>query len=80
MTRYKLNYKLRWLPKVEVSGTDVRIITGSFPGNGILTCTQDLEMWAVADLVRKLRRAMHEIKQNEINRVTDAVTKAEGPL
>lgn len=77
----KINHRLLWIPKVEVKGTaTIRITTGTRPGAAILTCTQDLDMWAASQLVREIRRAMRQIRDDETARLLSCVNRAEGEL
>lgn len=74
------NLPMRKTPTLEVHGLEITITTGALVGGTEYTFRGELNVWCAVDLTRKLRKALREIRDEQVRQLNHAVTHAEEPL
>jgi hypothetical protein len=69
-------------PVVEAKLYDrkVTIMTGTLKGDTLWTCKGEMDLWCAVDLIKKLRKAVRNIRDFQHKDTDDAVSSAEGPV
>ena len=71
------NLALEWTPEVKVSGRDIVVTTGIFKGGTRWECKGELSIWCAAHLVKELRKAMRQIRRDQMQQMNSAIEEAE---
>ena len=76
------NLKMVFSPDVDADTWNhkIRVKTGGWSGNAKNQMTGELSVYCAVQLVRDLRRALREIRDEETARLNQAVQSAEGDL
>lgn len=76
------NLKIIFTPKVEAKSYSqtITVTTGSWSGKTMNSMTGEMSVHCAAQLIRNLRRALRQIRDEEIARLNQAVQSAEGDL
>ena len=74
------NIDLEWTPEVIVAGREIVVTTGVYRGNTRYKCKGELSMWCAARLVKELRKAMRQIRREQLASLNDAISDAEQVL
>lgn len=80
MKSTKRNLELMFNPQVEVSGENVKVITGRFSGDTRYHCFGYLSPYCAARLVRELRKSLRTIRDAKTAELQRVVEIAEGTL
>lgn len=75
--QYLRKVDLCWTPEVTVSDQTIKLKTGSWAGATKFECTGELSVYCAASLVKKLRRALRQIRDSETARLAQVVNDAD---
>jgi hypothetical protein len=73
----KRNINLVWHHEVKVEGREVAVSSGEFRGGVRYECKAKLSMWSAGHLVNDVRKAMRQIRKEQIAELNRAVAHAE---
>ena len=74
------NLLMIFWPHVDTKNCQIIVETGAFAGNTKYKMRGELSPECAADLIRRLRRALRKIRDDETARLNKAVQDAEGDL
>lgn len=80
--KYKRTLEMTYWPKITASSHSqkVTLTLGANIGCTEYTVLQPLDTYIVQELIRHLRKALRDIRDEELAKLTAAVDYAEGPL
>jgi hypothetical protein len=74
------NIRLDFSPSVNVEGDKIRVTSGSHHGDTKYVASGTLSMWCAASLIKSLRKAMRQIRREQLTMANSAINEAEQTL